>query len=878
MNWDQAQSLFFAAADLPPSERATFLDGSCAGDAELRAEVESLIAADRGSAEVIAGAIGSEAARVLDSQSGVSQTGVSQSGYDRLGPWRVLRQIGRGGMGAVFLATRDDDEYQKLVAVKVVKRGMDTDEVLERFRHERQILASLDHPFIAHLYDGGSTAEGLPYFVMEYVEGQPVDVFCQARDLDTKARLNLFLKICETVAYAHRNLVIHRDLKPANIFITAEGVPKLLDFGIARLVTADRGDTITGFRAFTPAYASPEQMRGERVSTATDVYSLGALLRKLLGPAPDRDLANIILMAMREEPEQRYQSADHFAADIERWLQGQPVVAGPGSVVYRAMKFVRRNRWQVGAVLLTATSLIAATVISTLEYQRAERRLTDLTDLANRTLFDINTAVQSLPGALAARQLIVRTTLDYLQRLEKDGAGNERIKLALSAAYYKVALIQGSTYSPSLQDFAGAQVSILKAEGLLRPLYEARPSDPDLMLRWIQIEDAHADVVYRIGQSRASARLYEAVLPVAHRLGQLRPADATAAKQEALQHLWLVEVLHLDDPAGTVQHSEPGMTLMRALILRFPQDKPLREDYAAGLSEIASALVSVDQLDRSAEAFRQAIEMREKMLLDDPHNVTLQRNLIVANGNYAVVLGIPWAANLGRSDEAHAAAGRAVTLARAMVAADPHDANARYDLAMSLSRLGSVDPAAGDTAQSLADLEEAIALMEAAWKANPKSLQILNQLATARQFAGVRLESLGRRDEAEQQYLASLAETTVPWERAGLKERAMVQAMMDRELLAVLYASAGDRSRAFRDARTAVDIAQRNAAKPSEHATAHLARAWSVLASVDATFGESGAAREAARKAIELWRPIRNPNILAWHRKAIDGATKLAAE
>ncbi len=874
MNWDQAQSLFFAAADLPPSERAIFLDDACADDAELRAEVESLIAADHGSAEVIAGAVGSEAARVLDSQSGVSQ-----AGYDRLGPWRILRQIGRGGMGAVFLATRDDDEYQKQVAIKVVKRGMDTAEVLERFRHERQILASLDHPFIAHLYDGGTTGEGLPYFVMEFVEGQPVDVFCQERELDTKARLHLFLKICETVAYAHRNLVIHRDLKPANIFVTPEGAPKLLDFGIARVITADGGDTITGFRAFTPDYASPEQIRGERVSTATDVYSLGALLRKLLGPAPDRDLANVILMAMREEPEQRYPSADHFAADIERWLHGQPVVAGPGSILHRGLKFVRRNRWQVGAVLLTAASLIAATVVSTFEYQRAERRLTDLTDLANRTLFDVNTAVQSLPGALAARQLIVRTTLDYLQRLERDGGGNERIKLALSAAYYKVALIQGSTYSPSLQDFAGAQASILKAEGLLRPIYQGRPTDPDLMLRWIQIEDSHADVVYRIGQSRASARLYEAVLPVAHHLGQLRPTDVTAAKQEALQHLWLVEVLHLDDPAGTLQHSEPGMALMRALILRFPRDKPLREDYAAGISGVASAFANADQLERAAEAFQQAIDMREKMLLDDPHNVTLQRNLIVANGNYAVVLGIPWAANLGRSADARAAASRAVTLARAMVAADPHDANARYDLAMSLSRLGSVDPAPGETARSLANLEEAIALMEAAWKANPKSLQILNQLATAREFAGVRLQSLGRRDQAEQHYLASLAATTVPWEREGLKGRATVQAMMDHELLAVLYASGADRVRAFDNAHIAVDIAQRYAAaKPSEHATAHVARAWSVLASVHSTFGETGDAREAARKAIELWRPIHNANILAWHSAAIEGAAKLAVE
>jgi len=215
------------------------------------------------------------------------------------------------------------------------------------------------------------------------------------------------------------------------------------------------------------------------------------------------------------------------------------------------------------------------------------------------------------------------------------------------------------------------------------------------MLRWIQIEDAHADALYRTGQSHASASLYESLLPAAHRLGQLRPGDATAAEQEALQHLWLVDVLHLDDPAGTLQHSEPGMALMRSLVLRFPLDKPLRSDYAAGLSGIAAAFASADQLERAAEVYRQAIEIREKILLDDPHNATLQRNLIVADGNYAVILGVPWGTNLGRSADARAAAGRAVTLARGLVAADPQDANARYDLAMSLSRLGSIEPAPG---------------------------------------------------------------------------------------------------------------------------------------------------------------------------------------
>ncbi len=211
------------AADVPVAERPRLLDRLCAHDAELRFEVESLLASDCDSGTVIAEAVQGEAALLLEPE---PLTG------KRLGAYRIVREIGRGGMGAVYLATRDDEAYQKQVAVKVVKQGMDTVDVLHRFRYERQILASLEHPYIARLFDGGSTDEGLPFFVMEYVEGQPVNSFCRGNTLNNRDRCELFLKILDAVSYAHRNLVVHRDLKPGNIFVTAEGTPKLLDFGV----------------------------------------------------------------------------------------------------------------------------------------------------------------------------------------------------------------------------------------------------------------------------------------------------------------------------------------------------------------------------------------------------------------------------------------------------------------------------------------------------------------------------------------------------------------------------------------------------------------------------------------------------------------------
>jgi eukaryotic-like serine/threonine-protein kinase len=944
--WDQAQRLFLAAADLSLSDRALFLDKSCATDPQLRAEVESLIEADRGSAEHIAGAVEGEAWKLLEAP--------FQDG--RVGPYRILRLLGRGGMGEVFLAARDDALYQKQVAIKIVKRGMDTRDVLERFRHERQILAHLDHPFIARLHDGGATLDGRPYFVMELVEGQPVDAFSKGNKLDTEARLRLFLQICEAVAYAHRNLVIHRDLKPSNILVSSNGAPKLLDFGLARLVNSDSSGTVTGCQAFTPDYASPEQVRGEPVTTATDVYSLGAVLFELLTgkraqePAAitplevdravcqtdvrrpsllarhlDADLDNIVLMAMRKEPERRYQSAGEFAADIERYLRRDPVLARPSSFRYSVSMFVRRNRWQVAAATVVAASLVAATAISSVQYRRAEtervsavrdralaeaesrqarearqaeagarlladrqrdeaqvqrahaeQRLTDLTNLANRTLFDVDTAVQFLPGALAARQLIVKTTLDYLERLEKGASGDERIRLVLSAGYYKIGLIQGSTYAPSLHDFPGARVSLRKAEALLAPLYRAAPNDPDLMLRWIQIEDGLGDILFRLDQNKASAETYRAMFSVAHRLGELRPADVIAAKQEALQHLWLAQTLRRDETALGLEHAKQEIAMMRTLLLRFPQDKVLREQLAVGLAEAASSYIRMNELEQSAELYRQSIEMREELLRVDPHYGGLQRNLIVANGNYAVLLGAPWSTNLGRFAEARAMAARAVTLARAMVAADSQDANARFDLAMSLSRWGSIEPEAGAAAASLAAIQEAIGLIEQTLKSAPKSSVISDQLAVAHEFAGHRLESLGRTDEAAEQYLASLAETAAKVESPAMASRAKLQAMNDQEALALLYASKGDRTEAFEHARRALAGGEQFAAEDrTEHRNAHLARALFVFSAVHSKFDEWTDAHVAAERALELWHPISDRAILRRDQAAIRQAAEI---
>src|SRR5262249_42992600 len=272
--WRQIEDLFTQALERPDAERQAFLDQACQGDEELRQELESLLAYDAPNQRL------GDVPTVLDSENRAGEPGIPGG---RIGPYRIIRLIGRGGMGAVYLGVRDDDQYQKQVAIKLLNRGMDTDFMLSRFRQERQILANLEHPFIARLIDGGATDDGLPFFVLEYVDGLPVTKYCAENHLNLNERLRLFRLICEAVQYAHQNLVVHRDLKPGNILITKEGIPKLLDFGIAKLIEPMSGGTLPtvtrrDLRMMTPAYASPEQAMGFTISTATDIYSLGAVL------------------------------------------------------------------------------------------------------------------------------------------------------------------------------------------------------------------------------------------------------------------------------------------------------------------------------------------------------------------------------------------------------------------------------------------------------------------------------------------------------------------------------------------------------------------------------------------------------------------------
>jgi tetratricopeptide (TPR) repeat protein len=494
--WKQIEELFHEVAGCATSDREALLSFHCSEDSELRSEVASLAAGLEGADEFLRSRVDGLAAQ--------GTLGAS------LGNYRLIREIGSGGMGTVYLAVRADGEFRQQVAIKIARSGLGSSHALDLFRRERQVMADLAHPNIARLFDGGATTDGVPYLAMEYIEGEAITSFAINHGLSVKARMKLFLGVCDAVAFAHRNLVVHRDIKPGNILVTADGSPKLLDFGISKLLDPSRGTPgVTTLPLMTPEYASPEQVRGESVTTSTDVYSLGAVLYELLtgqcphaadsrGPAEiaqaicsvepakpssiagrtvSPDLDNIVLMALRKEPDRRYLSVEQFSDDIRRYLENRPVHACKDSLRYRAAKFARRHRTGVvAAILLALTLLIGAGCVAwqvhrvAVQVGRAERRFIQFRKLANAFLFDFHSRIQSMTDISEARELVLSTGLEYIDDLAHEAGDDPLFARELARAYEKFGDLQGFRNDAALGRAADALASYRKAIALLERL------------------------------------------------------------------------------------------------------------------------------------------------------------------------------------------------------------------------------------------------------------------------------------------------------------------------------------------------------------------------------------------------------------------------
>jgi non-specific serine/threonine protein kinase/serine/threonine-protein kinase len=687
-NWQKVEELLNAALEIEPENRQEFLAGISSD--EFRREVESLLDGEFEAEKFLASPAVAFSADLFEEDIETDAL-INQ----KIGNYKISGELGRGGMGAVYLAERDDGKFEQKVAVKLLKRELNTADIRRRFGHERQILAALAHPNVARLLDAGTTADGLPFLVMEYVEGVPIDEFCAAQNLDLNERLELFRTVCETVAFAHRNLIVHRDLKPSNILVTKDGIPKLLDFGISKLLTpefeAESAHTITKLGVMTPEYASPEQLRGESVTTATDVYSLGVILYELLTsqrpfefkkhsaeeiiravcetePSPPSavsnaelkhgkkitnqnsqktvphtafriprsgDLDNIVLKALKKEPNRRYSSVEQFAEDIRRHLSNLPVLARPDTLSYRATKFINRNRIAVFAGLLIFLTLIGGIIATAWQARRAEanqvraeKRFADVRGLSNALLNDIAPKIERLEGSTEARQALVAQSLKYLDSLAIESADDFVLQAELAAAYEKVGVLQGDSRKPSLSDYRGAIASLEKAQAIRRRLLEINPNDAEnrrMLANNLRLLD-----IRRMAQSGVEGGFRD--------------------NREALQ---IYEKLAGEQPGS--------LELQRAFLETQVEDG-----------------ASYNVLSRYAEAIpllQQAAGKIESLRRTNPDDMETER--ILAYCLASLGLALSWES---RQPEAEAEMARAVTIAESLVARFPGDTNLKQDL------------------------------------------------------------------------------------------------------------------------------------------------------------------------------------------------------
>ena len=535
------EAIFSEALAAPSEERNALIEARSNGDQELAAEVASLLKACEVEESLTA-------SRQLAPKAG-RETGAESKA---IGPYVLDRLLGRGGMGAVYLAHRADGQFEQQVAIKLIDLPLATGLFRDRFRQERQILAGLQHPFIARLLDGGVTASGDLYLAMEYVDGVPIHRFCAEKHLTEAQRLTLFLRVCEAVEFAHQNLVVHRDLKPDNILVADDGTPRLLDFGTAKLLSptlAVPGSELTreGYQSFTPQYASPEQVLGNPITTASDTYSLGVLLYLILtGAMPydlkefttaemlraiceesprrpsqatgaddrlDADLEAILLKALRKEPRERYLTAEQLASDIRAYLGGQPVAARQGTLRYRTCKFARRNRLALAGAAFLAVTLVAGVAgvawqarVADAERRKAEARSADLRLLSNSLLSELDEAIKQLPGSTGVQKLLVTRVLEHLDRMAQDAQGDRLTRLDLVDAYVRLGNIQGNPYDQNLGDPDGGLSSLDKAIALAEPLAPDGSSDQKALRALAIAQESRSEILF------GTARTQEAIV------------------------------------------------------------------------------------------------------------------------------------------------------------------------------------------------------------------------------------------------------------------------------------------------------------------------------------------------------------------------------
>jgi len=751
-NEDRLRELFDQASELTGEDRERFLESCGPEDGALLKEVRALLASDAAAMKEEFWQQSAHRSQAMAEYSDDSAVG------EQVGQYRLVALIGRGGMGSVYRAVRVDAEFEKSVAVKLVSADLYSPAVIAQFRAERQILAHLEHPNIARLLDGGARADGLPYLIMEFVEGTPPNDYCSGHNLSIHQRLDLFRQICSAVHYAHQNMVIHRDLKPANILVTAEGTPKLLDFGIAKVLSpvaplAGDGLTQPGMLKMTVRYSSPEQIRGEPVTTSSDVYSLGVILYELLtGHSPygaeDRplhqlmaavceeepakpslwahklkgDLDNIVLRALRKQPSGRYASVDQFSEDILRYLQARPVQARGDAPFYHAAKFVRRNRAVVFVAGLLLCSLIGGLIEVTLARSRADRRFNEVRQLAHSVLFDYADAIDSLPGSTPVRARLVKDALTYLDNLSKE-VDSPQLQREIVDAYVRVSNVQGNEYENNLGDTAGAMVSAQKAVVAAEKLLRDDHSPPALS----SAADAfttYGDLLYSSGDLLAVGHAYQRAIHLRQEIQSKEPQDLeNVLKLSNCLH-------HMGDLAGgtgfpslgrttdALAYYQQGRDEVAKLAAQNPENLEVAKEHYRSLISLGTSEIALGRRAGAAETFRSAITEIENTLSAQPGDINGKVELAIAEVRYGRVL-----LENGEGLQALIQIQRSADLLRGLRDSDPDNAIYRERQVAVEDQWADALRAGGQIAAALPHSQRAVEVAQSLSHDSPASMQ-----------------------------------------------------------------------------------------------------------------------------------------------------------
>jgi serine/threonine protein kinase/tetratricopeptide (TPR) repeat protein len=837
---EAVDELFARALALSPNEReALFAEVSANGGApdceDLVDEVRALLH-DHVEAEANGFLQQPLISAETDEPTHVLSVGQDFEGY------KILSLIEEGGMGEVYLA--QDKQLERKVAIKLIKSHLKTKEVLRRFHNERQILANLQHPNIAQLFEARATADGLPFFVMEYVEGKSIDKYAAEHGLSITDRLKLFRTVCSAVSYAHQNLVIHRDIKPGNILVAEKGEPKLLDFGIAKLLheadSEEQDVTATLFRVMTPEYASPEQVKGERITTASDVYSLGVLLYELLtGHRPYRvksrrpeeivkaiceqeperpslavtrgngdtetrgkpnskseirnpkflrgDLDNIILMALRKEPSRRYASVEQFSEDIRRHLEGLPVIACKATVSYRASKFVQRNKIGVAAAAIILLTLIGGIIATAWEAHktrvqsaRAERRFNDVRKLANTYMFEFHDSIKDLPGSLAARQLVIKRALEYLDSLAAEAGDDRGLQLELANAYQQIGRItfdvdqmidvrrramvireallasdsKNDDYRNQLSDSYEQISDAMKIAGNTGQQLEFAkksvqtietapfnqlnlPSIQNLVYEYLTLglaQEEIGDYASAIQSERKAVEMQNII--VAKNVG-----DKEALRTLGITYGYLSHVLEDNgEQALALDFSTKNNDIARVMLASDTGNIRYRRDIALGLQRDGRLRAAMGDLSSALQSLNLALLRMQELSSDDPqdkgHRLWLSVNYLLL-GN---VLD-----ESKRDKESLDDYTKAIEIAEPLAAGDSKWREAQKYLTQMFIRLGSLLSRAGKTSSATDYLQRAISRAEEQCNRDPQNARTRRDLAEAYESMAINRLNVSRK-------------------------------------------------------------------------------------------------------------------------------------